>query len=115
MTNPLLSNVVALNSKTYVNADEITLLEAEINYTKVYFEEKTPLVLATTLKKIEPILKAHGFVRIHRKFMLHACYLNEALLDNDIIVVMNDIEIKVSRRKRGELKKIIRQRGMLAA
>jgi len=43
---------------------------------------------------------------------LYACYRNEALLYNDIIVA---IEIKFSRRKRSELKKMIREHRVLPA
>jgi two-component system, LytTR family, response regulator len=99
------TSIIALNKKTKVNAHEVTLLEADVNYTTIHFETGKPLVIAITLKKIEPLLKGHDFVRIHKKFVLNLNYASESLLNKNSIILQNDIEIKVSRRKRVELKK----------
>ena len=105
MTKQVPDPIVFLNKKTQVNASEITLLEGHINYTTVHFEERKSLIIATTLKKIEPLLKDHDFIRIHKRFVLNLNYADASLLKKDIITFQNNIEIKVSRRKRCELKK----------
>lgn len=105
MNKHLPTSMIALNKKTKVNAHEVTLLEADVNYTTVHFETGKPLVIATTLKKIEPLLKDHDFIRIHKKFVLNLNYAGESLLNKDTITLKNNVEIKVSRRKRVELKK----------
>jgi two-component system LytT family response regulator len=93
--------IVFLNKKTPVNVNEILLLEGNINYTIIHFEEKSPMIIATTLKKIEAILKDYGFVRIHKSFLLNMNYADSSLLINNQV---KNIVIKVSRRKRNELK-----------
>jgi DNA-binding LytR/AlgR family response regulator len=96
---------ISLNKRTSVNAHEVRLLEADINYTTVHFETGNTLVVATTLKKIEPQLKELNFMRIHKKFLLNLHYAEDSVLSKDTIKLQNNIEIKVSRRKRVELKK----------
>lgn len=96
---------ISLNKRTKVNAHEVRLLEADINYTTVHFETGDTLVVATTLKKIEPQLEALNFMRIHKKFLLNLHYAQDSVLSKDSIMLQNNIEIKVSRRKRVELKK----------
>jgi two-component system LytT family response regulator len=92
-----------------VNAREITLLEADINYTKIYFEEKAPMIVAVTLKKIEPLFEEHGFLRIHKKFLLNLNYADPSLLKNEIITLPGNVSIKVSRRKRSTLRRNLKR------
>ena len=105
MTNPLLNPIVFLNKRTMVYANEITLLEADINYTRIYFEEKAPIMVAVPLKKIQPLLEEHGFLRIHKKFLINLNYADSALLKNEIVTLPGNISIKVSRRKRSTLRR----------
>jgi DNA-binding LytR/AlgR family response regulator len=105
VNTPLPTSIIALNKKTKVNAHEVTLLEGDINYTTVHFYEGNSLVVAVTLKKIEPLLKELDFIRIHKKFVLNLHYANQSVLNKGTITLQNNIEIKVSRRKRVELKR----------
>jgi two-component system LytT family response regulator len=110
MTNPLLNPIVFLNKKTKVLAHEITLLEANVNYTKIYFEEKAPLMVAVTLKKIEPLLEEHGFLRIHKKFLINLNYADKSLLSNEAVTLPGNVIIKVSRRKRSTLRRNLKKK-----
>lgn len=110
MTAPLPNPVVFLNKRTMVYANEITLLEADVNYTKVYFEEKAPLMVAVTLKKIQPLLEEFGFLRIHKKFLINLNYADSLLLKNRIATLPGNVSIKVSRRKRSTLRKNLKKK-----
>jgi len=96
--------VVFLNKKTKVFPNEIILLEGNVNYTIVHFEQKTPLLIAITLKKVESLLKDYGFLRIHKRYIINMDYANNALLEDSKVLLRKNISIKVSRRKRNELK-----------
>ena len=104
MTNTFTNAVVFLNKKTKVNINEILFLEGNVNYTIVHFREKNPIMIAITLKKAESILKEHGFVRIHKSFILNLHYADQSLLTSNEVLFQKNIAIKVSRRKRNELK-----------
>lgn len=105
MNKHLPTSMIALNKRTHVNAHEVTLLEGDINYTTIHFAKGNPLVIAITLKKIEPLLKDYDFLRIHKKFVLNLNYANDSLLNKNTVTLQNNVEIKVSRRKRVELKR----------
>ena len=104
MTDTFTDPVVFLNKKTKVNINEILLLEGNINYTIIHFREKSPLILAITLKKAESLLKEYGFVRIHKSFILNMNFADNSLLTGNQVLFQKNIVIKVSRRKRNELK-----------
>ncbi len=104
MTQLSSNSFVFFNKKTKVRIDEILLLEGNINYTIVHLKEKNPLLIAITLKKAESLLKDHGFVRIHKSFLLNINYADSSLLTENRILFKKNITIKISRRKRNELK-----------
>ncbi|RFS17918.1 LytTR family DNA-binding domain-containing protein [Emticicia sp. C21] len=104
MTQLPTSSMVFFNKKTKVCINEILLLEGNINYTIVHLKEKSPLLIALTLKKVESLLKDHGFMRIHKSFLLNMSYADSSLLTNNQILSQKNIAIKISRRKRNELK-----------
>ena len=110
MTVPIPNPIVFINKKTKVDANEITLVEAYVNYTKIHFGEKAPLMVAVTLKKIEPLLLVHGFFRIHKKFLVNLNFVDMSILDDQVITIQNNIEIKVSRRKRSTLKRNLKEK-----
>lgn len=105
MNIELPSSNIYINKKTQININEVTVLEADINYTTIHFETGNPVVIATTLKKVEPLLAGHSFFRIHKKFVLNLNYANDSVLNKGTIMLQNNVEIKVSRRKRVELKR----------
>ena len=105
MNIQLPSSNIYINKKTQININEVTLLEADVNYTTIHFETGNPVVVATTLKKVEPLLAGHSFFRIHKKFVLNLNYANDSVLTKGTITLQNNVVIKVSRRKRVELKR----------
>lgn len=107
MTQTSINSIVFLNKKTKVNINEILLLEGNINYTIVHFKEKNPILVAITLKKVESILKEYGFVRIHKSFIINMNYADSSLLTDNQISFPKNITIKVSRRKRNNLKELL--------
>ncbi|HEY1053646.1 MAG TPA: LytTR family DNA-binding domain-containing protein [Emticicia sp.] len=104
MTKICTNNFVFLNKKTKLNIDEILLLEGNINYTIVHFKKEKPLLIAITLKKAEFALKNHGFIRIHKSFLMNINYIDSSILENNKLLFKKNLIIKVSRRKRNELK-----------
>ena len=110
MAAPLPNPIVFLNKKTMVYANEITLVEADVNYTRIHFEEKAPLIVAVTLKKIEPLLLMHGFLRIHKKFLVNLNCVDISLLDDEVVTLQNNVEIRVSRRKRSTLRRNLKKK-----
>ena len=88
-------------SKIRVNPAQIIRMEAMGNYTKVYFEDHVPIMMAKVLHAYEVILRPYGFVRIHHSHLVNLKHVKE--VDDQGIVQMQDNScLKFSRRKRND-------------
>jgi two-component system LytT family response regulator len=59
----------------FYNPDQIIRLEAESNYTRFFFIDKKPLIVAKTLGEYEEMLLPHGFLRTHRTHLVNRTYV----------------------------------------
>jgi two-component system, LytTR family, response regulator len=81
---------------------EIICLEGTNNYTKLFFTDQKPLLVARTLKEYEDILTEHKFLRIHKSFLINIAHVKK--MDNlGTLWLTNDISVPVSRRKKSEV------------
>ena len=82
----------------------ILYLNAERNYSKIYFTQEKPLLCAKTLKEFEHILQDMGFLRIHQSYLVNmrnvASYINK---DGGYLVMKDKSTVPVSSRKRNEV------------
>jgi two-component system LytT family response regulator len=58
-----------------VQTDQIIRLEAMSNYTRVYFTDHRPMLMAKVLRAYDEILRPHGFVRAHRSHLINLQYI----------------------------------------
>lgn len=49
-----------------VDVNSIVRLQADNNYTTVYFQSEEPLIISKTLKEVEQKLDARKFIRVHQ-------------------------------------------------
>lgn len=84
---------------------DIICLEGTNNYTKLFFTNQKPLLVARTLKEYEDILTEHKFLRIHKSFLINKAHVKK--MDNQgLLWLTNDITVPVSRRKKGEVSEL---------
>jgi DNA-binding LytR/AlgR family response regulator len=55
--------------------NEITYLEANINYTIFHLKNGTKMVSSFTLKKYETDIQLNGFLRVHKSFLLNPQFI----------------------------------------
>jgi two-component system LytT family response regulator len=85
-----------------VQSSLIVRLEAQSNYTCIYFTDRPPVIMARVLKLYDEMLKPHGFIRIHRTHLINPQYVQD--LDRPGKVQMIDQSLAdISRRKRREV------------
>jgi len=84
---------------------EIIRLEAISNYTRVYFTDQPPLLMAKVLRIYEELLSPYGFVRTHRSHLVNAQYVIE-FDQNSTLQMADDSKAEVSRRRKQEVRKI---------
>ena len=83
----------------------IICLEGQNNYTKLYFDDRKPLLVSKTLKDYDDMLADHHFLRVHKSFLVNESHVKK--IDNDgLLWLSQDLFVPVSRRKKTEVLKL---------
>lgn len=87
-----------------VAVDVIIYMEAEGNYTRLYFTEQKPLLASKTLKEFEDLLDGTGFFRIHNASLVNLLYVKKYIKgDGGQVQLTNNTVLDVARRRKEEL------------
>jgi two-component system, LytTR family, response regulator len=87
----------------FFNLDEIVHLEANSNYTAIYFVGKPRILASKTLKDFEELLPTQLFFRPHHSFIINLNYIKRYIRgDGGQIEMQTGAIIDVSRRKKEE-------------
>ncbi|MFK7772514.1 MAG: LytR/AlgR family response regulator transcription factor [Saprospiraceae bacterium] len=89
-----------------VSIKDILYLEADRNYCKVYTTEKVYLI-STPLGSVEEELPTKSFIRIHRSFVINIEKI-DAISDLREYLVINNVNIPISRRNRENILKYLK-------
>ncbi len=89
--------------------NEITYLEADINYTIFHLKNGKKMISSFTLKKYETDLQLNGFLRVHKSFLLNPQFIKHFNQNGKkgTIQLTNGKILEVSRRKLTMVKKQI--------
>jgi two-component system LytT family response regulator len=94
--------LLILNHKTSkkILVDTVVLLEGDINYTIFHLENGKRNIVAHSIKFFEPFLETHGFLRVHRSFMINPNHVKNLNKEQDTVTMKNGSEAMISRRKK---------------
>lgn len=103
------NNQIHIGSRKIIAAEEIKMLQADINYTVVYLINGKQLLVSTTMGAIEKRLPMDYFVRVSRSVIINSSCVLKYRLGNqfDEIEVPDALFLKVSRRRRVLTRKIL--------
>lgn len=89
--------------------NEITYLEADINYTIFHLKDGKKMVSSFTLKKYESDSRLAGFLRVHKSFLLNPNAIIEYKQEGKkaTVKLSNGKKVQVSRRKIGLMKNFL--------
>lgn len=92
-----------------VNIQDIVSCESDKNYTTFYFINSPKLVVSTTLKEYEKLLKPFQFFRTHRSHLINLLYFDHFIKSDggNTIVMKNKNIVPLSIRKRDEFLALI--------
>ncbi len=90
--------------KKKIPLTEIVMLEAEANYTYLHLLNGKKVLISRTMKLFDDLLKDHPFTRIHRSFIINESHLKSYDPDKECIMLSNNMEATISRRKKRTLK-----------
>jgi DNA-binding LytR/AlgR family response regulator len=101
--------LLILNHKTSLKVlvKNVVLIKGEINYTKFYLECGKVTLVAHSIKFFESYLETHGFLRVHRTFMINPNYVEKYDADEEALTMSNGQIANISRRRKGILKDFV--------
>lgn len=90
--------------------NDIMVLQADSNYTKVYCKEGKKYHVSKPLKEFEKVLPGDSFLRIHRSYIINLNYLMD--FNNNAgggVILKNGFRIPVSKRREPALNNVLRK------
>jgi DNA-binding LytR/AlgR family response regulator len=103
-------SLLIINHRTSkkVLVSDVILLEGNINYTTFHLENGRTKVVAHSIKFFEPFLETHGFLRVHRSFMINPNHVSEYNRIDENITMSNGQKAFISRRKKRTVEKLLK-------
>jgi DNA-binding LytR/AlgR family response regulator len=101
--------LLILNHKTSkkVFVDTVVLLEGNINYTIFHLKNGKQKLVAHSIKFFEPFLETHGFLRIHRSYMINPNHVKNLNQEEHRVLMNNGREAIISKRKKSIFKNLV--------
>ena len=94
----------------FVRRSEVRYVEAQGDYTRLHTPEGNPLI-RVPLATLEEEWRPAGFVRIHRSHLVALAHVSEVRADGGrVSVVVDGVELTVSRRHTRELRDLLVRR-----
>ena len=87
----------------FIPTDDILFAEGQNNYTHFHLSRQRKLVASKTLLEFENLLSDHGFMRVHKSFLVNIKYVERYLSKNGTLLLTNGNEVEVSRRRKDEV------------
>ena len=88
----------------FVQPENIIRIEASSNYSKIYFSNAKPMIVAKVLHWFEDQLPQQMFARVHRSHLVNKMFMLQVNgAKNKKLLLNNGESIAVSRRKSGVL------------
>ncbi len=98
--------VLQINHKTHktICLQEVVMLRGEVNYTIMCLKNGDNIMIAHTLKYFEDKLNQHGFLRVHKAFLVNTQYILNYDKKGHTIEMSSNLIAQVSRRRAKDLK-----------
>ena len=94
-----------------IKLKHIVCLQGQNNYTKFFFDNQKPLLVAKTIKEYEEVLSEHHFIRVHKSYLVNSTHVKK--IDKEgILWLNNEMQVAVSRRRKSEIMELFDYREM---
>ncbi len=101
---------LAINTTSGIHfflTNEIIRLEAQSNYTKIFFHDHKSILTSKTLRDYEEILLDHGFIRTHKSHLVNHMHIINYLSDG-ILTMADQSKVEISRRRQHEVIELLK-------
>lgn len=93
--------IPSLKGFQVVEIQDIIYCEASSNYTNFYFANRPVICASKLIHEYEELLEDCGFIRTHKSYLVNLEHIKEYIRgEGGSIILTNDHEIEVSRRKK---------------
>ena len=100
--------IPTLEGLFFYDINDIVHLEANSNYTTIYFNNKTKIIASKTLKEFEELLPEDIFFRTHHSHLINLNYIKRYIRgDGGQIELLNGDFVEVARRKKHDFLNLI--------
>jgi two-component system LytT family response regulator len=98
--------VATSHGRYFFQPEDIVRLEANSNYTTIYFFNKTKMVSAKVLKDFEAMLEPLGFIRTHRTHLVNRRHILCVMPEQ---IIMKDASVAgISRRMKSNVLRVLK-------
>lgn len=87
--------------------EQISHLEADVNYTIIHLIDGKKRISAFTLKKFDDVMLHSHFVKTHKSFIINTLYIKDYDRENSKLIMKTNKVIRVSRRRKVHLEQTI--------
>ena len=90
----------------FLETKSIVRIEAVSNYSTLHLADGKRITVSKVLKHFETLLTGHGFARIHRSHLVNSAWIQLYHPGRGELQMKNNEAINVSRRRKGEVRKV---------
>ena len=96
---------IIINQKTLkkILVNNVVLLKGDVNYTTFHLQYGEIKVVPRSIKFFETFLETHGFLRVHRSYMINPNHVKAYNQDQEFLTMTNGHEATISRRRKHTL------------
>jgi len=92
----------------FVEIKDIIHLQADGSYTRLFMEDRSPMLVSKRLKDFENILDPNYYCRIHHSSIINLAHVERYIQgEGGYVIMSNQAHVDVSRRKKEEFMKLI--------
>jgi len=91
-----------------IEIDDIICIDSDSNYSRLYFQDNTFLLISRTLKEFEDLLESRGFMRIHHSHLINLKKIRKFIkADGGYALMSNGRKVSISRAKKDQMMEYI--------
>ncbi len=95
--------IASIEGPYFVPTDDILYAEGQSNYTHFHLTRNRKIIASKTLLEYDNLLVDHGFMRVHKSYLVNLNYVERYLNKSGTLVMKGGMEVDVSRRKKDTL------------
>lgn len=99
--------IASIEGPYFVPTDDILFAEGQSNYTHFHLTRNRKIIASKTLLEYDNLLADHGFMRVHKSYLVNLKYAERYLSKNGTLLLQEGKEVDVSRRKKDALLNVL--------